>query len=118
MLSARVLNLRTNSYQPEGHDPNHNNQQRTKDTSNNLQKGQSSQYTNLSPTKHQESISRRRTSYKPEYQKFFLLVFLQEKSYVNNLGSFQGSKIARYVRIGAYSIIEGCSYHFSLFLAL
>ena len=46
----------------------------TKDTSKTSQKGQSSQYTKSGPTKPRESINRRRTRYKPEYQKFILLV--------------------------------------------
>jgi len=57
------------------HDTNHNNQQMTKDTSSISKKDQSSPYTKPSPTKPQESISIRRTRYKSEYQKFFLLVF-------------------------------------------
>jgi len=75
MLFAGVLNLRTNSYQPGRHDTNQSNQQMTKGISSTSQKGQPSQYTKSSPTKPQESISRRRRSYKPEYEKFFLLVF-------------------------------------------
>jgi len=42
MLFAGVLNLRTNSFQPGGHDTNQSNQQMTKDTSNTSQNGQSS----------------------------------------------------------------------------
>jgi len=74
MLLAGVLNSRTNSFHPGGHDTNQSNQQMTKEKSRTSQKGQSSQYTNLDPTKPRESINGRR-SYKPEYQKFFLLVF-------------------------------------------
>jgi len=60
-------------------DTNQSNQQMTKDTSSTSQKGQSSQYTKLGPTKPRESISRRR-SYKPEYHKLFLMVFsIREK---------------------------------------
>jgi len=42
MLFAGSLNSRTNSFQPGGHDTNHNNQQMIKDTSSTSQKGQSS----------------------------------------------------------------------------
>jgi len=75
MLFSGVLNSRTNSFQPGGHDTNHRKQQMTKDTSSTSEKGHSSQYTNLGPTNLRESISRRRTKYKPKYQKFFLIVF-------------------------------------------
>ena len=51
MLFSRVLNSRMNSFQPGGHDTNHNNQQMNKDTSSTSQKGQLSQYTKSSPTK-------------------------------------------------------------------
>ena len=75
MLFVGILNLRTNSFQPGGHDTNQSNQQMTKDTSTTSQKGQSSQYTKSGPTKPRERIIKRRESYKLEYQKFFLLFF-------------------------------------------
>jgi len=57
MLFEGVLNSRMNSFQPGGHDTNHNNQQMTKDTSITSQKGQLSQYTKPFPTKPRERAS-------------------------------------------------------------
>jgi len=62
-----------------GHDTTQLAKQMTNDTSDNSHCDQSSQYTKSDPTKPRESINRRRTRYKPEYHKFFLLVFPQEK---------------------------------------
>ena len=75
MLFAGVLNSRMNSFQPGGHDTNQSKQQMTKDKSSTSKKGQSSHYTKSGPIKPRGNINKRRT-YKPEYQKFFLLVFL------------------------------------------
>jgi len=55
------------------------NWQITKNTTSTSQKGQSSQDTKQGPTKPRERINKRRRSYKPEYQKFFLLVFLKNR---------------------------------------
>jgi len=79
MLFAGVLNSRSNFVQLREHDTNHIIQQMAKDTTSTSQIGQSSRYIKSDPAKPQESINRRRTKYKPEYQKFFLLVFPQEK---------------------------------------
>jgi len=75
MLFAGVLNSRTNSCEPGEHDTN---RQMTKDTTSTSQKGQSSQDTKSGPTKPRERINKRRRSYKPEYHKFFVLVFLKK----------------------------------------
>jgi len=91
MSFPRVLNSRSSSFQLEGHDTDHINQQMTKDKARTSQIGQTSQYTKPSPTKPRESINRRRTRYKPEYQKFFLFVFPQKKL-CNKLGSLWGFK--------------------------
>ena len=56
----------------------------TKDTS---QFDQSSQYTRQCPTKYRKDLSRRRTRHRPEHQMFFLMVFLQDKMFVNKLSS-------------------------------
>jgi len=74
MLSAGVLNLRSNSFQLGGHDTNQLDKQMTKE-----QNTQSSQHARQDPTKPQKSLSRRRTRHGPKYQLLFLLVFLQDK---------------------------------------
>jgi len=60
------------------HGPSYTNRQITKGTTSTSQKGQSSQDTKPGPTKPRERISKRKRSYKSEYQKFFLLVFLKK----------------------------------------
>ena len=75
MLFEGVLNSRRNSFELGEHDTN---RQITKDTTSTSQKGQSSQDTRPGPTKPQERINKKR-SYKPEYQKFFRLVFLKNR---------------------------------------
>jgi len=65
MLSARVLNLRSNSLKPEGHDANQANKEMPKDHNLHNEKSSQSGY-----------LSRGRIGQRPEHLKFFLLVFL------------------------------------------
>jgi len=81
MLSAEVLNLRSNSLKPGEHDTNQDNKKMTKDA--NYER--SSQHSS-------ENLTRGRNGQRPEHLKFFLLLFLRIKQVVNNSGSLWGSK--------------------------
>jgi len=81
MLSVGVLNSRSNSLKPKGHDTNQDNKKMTKDA----HYERSSQHSS-------ENLSRGRNGQRPEHLKFFLLVFLRIKQVVNNLGAYWGSK--------------------------
>jgi len=59
----------------------------TKDTRDTSQFDKSSQHPRQGPTKCLKDLSQRRTGHKPEHHILFLLVFLQDKMFVNKLGS-------------------------------
>jgi len=87
MLFARGLNLRLNSFQLGGHDTTQLVKQMTKDTKDN---SNYDQHSRQGPTKYRKDLSRRRIGHRPEHQKFFLLVVLEAKMFVNKLGSLWG----------------------------
>ena len=67
--------------------------QMTKDTRDTSHFDQSSQYTRQRSTKYRKDLSRRRIGHKLEHQMFFLIVFLQDKMFVNKSGSLWGFQI-------------------------
>jgi len=73
-----VINLRLNYFQPGGHDTTQLDKQMTNDTKDTLHLGQTSQNKRQGPTSSQRSLNRRRPKHGPEYQLFFLLVFLRQ----------------------------------------
>jgi len=83
MLSAGVLNSRSNSLKPGGHDTNQANKEMTKHAHYEKSSQQSSEYL----TRDLADFTRGRNGHKPEHLLFFLLVFLRIKQVVNDLGS-------------------------------
>jgi len=69
MLSTGVLNSRSNSHKPRGHDENQANKEMTKDA-----------YYEKSSQQSSEDLTRGRNWHKPEHVMFFLLVFLKNKT--------------------------------------
>jgi len=69
MLSAGVLNSRSNSLKPGGHDTSQDNKKMTKDANDHSHYEKSSQHTS-------EDLIRGRNGQRPEHLMFFLLVFL------------------------------------------
>jgi len=67
MLSAGILNSRSNSLKPGGHDAKQANKEMTKYANDLLHKEKSSQ---------SRDLNRGRIGQRPEHLKFFLLVFL------------------------------------------
>jgi len=72
MLSAGVLNSRSSSLKPGGHDANQANKEVTKDANNHLHSKKSSQHTT-------GDLTRGRIGQRPEHLKLCLLVFLRIK---------------------------------------
>jgi len=88
MLSVEILNSRSNSIKPGGHDTNQANKKMTKDAHYHSHHEKSSQQTSEDLTKDLAYLTRGRNGHKAEHLMFFLLVFLRIKQVVNNLGSF------------------------------
>jgi len=76
MLSVGVLNLRSNSLKPWGHDANQTNKEMTKDA----HYEKSSQQSSEDLTKDLANLTRGRNGHKPDHLMFFLLVFLKNKT--------------------------------------
>ena len=91
-LFAGVLNSRSDSQKPRGHDTIQANKDMTKDSHDHSHYEKSSQLSNEDPTKDLADLTRRRNGQRPEHQMFFLLVFLKLKHVVNNLDSLYRSK--------------------------
>ena len=87
MLSAGVLNLRSNSLKLRGHDTIQVDKKMTKDSRDHSYYEHSSQQSSQDPTKDLMDLTRGRTRHRPEHQMFFLLIFLKIKHVVDSLGS-------------------------------
>jgi len=87
MLSAGVLNSRSNSLKLGGHDTIQASKEMTKDSNYHSHYEKSSQLSSEDPTKDLADLTRRRNWQILEHQIFFLLVFLRIKQVVNKLGS-------------------------------
>ena len=80
MLSAGVLNSRSNSLQLGRHDIIQEDKQMTKDSRDNSHGEQPSQQSSQCPTKDPKNLTRRRTRHKPEHQLFFSSGLLKNKN--------------------------------------
>jgi len=87
MLSARVLNSRSNYLKPGGRDTN----QANKEMNKVAHYEKSSQQSSENLTKDLADLTRGRNGHKPKHLIFFLLVFLRIKQVVNKLSSLEGS---------------------------